>query len=203
MLECTLYENDARCGWANLQPLELNFFARKNFRVRSFQTHLWADNGLCRCQILEFAGMKKNIGRAALGAQCLSQKKCSITSYPQKVCLVRHIHSPTFFKTSHSFQAHDCPFRKKIPAKIRFAYHATAFLSSCKLNCQRMQKYGRYSTVNVATDENVDDIPGEYCNWLQRRKAVARVFWWMVSRDVWSTTTNTNCNIEKYSNLRN
>ena len=111
---------------------------------------------------------------------CRNEKKTSEERHlvpnasPKKNVRLLHIHKkcvwsvifipPLFLRQAIHSKPTIVLFVKKRPAKIRFAYHATAFLSSCKLNCQRMQKYGRYSTVNVATDENVDDIPGEYCN---------------------------------------
>ena len=136
-----------------------NKFSRKilsNSSVGGQRTLSLSDSRVCRNE--------KNIGRAALGANASPKKNVRLLHIHKKCVWSVIFIPPLFLRQTIRSKPTIALFVKKRPAKIRFAYHATAFLSSCKLNFQRMQKYGRYSTVNVATDENVDDIPGEYCN---------------------------------------
>ena len=128
----------------------VEIFLQKNLRARSFQTHLWADNGHCQCQILQFEEWKKTLEELHVLPSASPKTKCSITPYPPK----------SVFGPSYLF-IHFKPFvpnprmlfsSKWVQAKSELLFMQRHFLSSCKSNGQRMQKYGRYSRKNIATD---------------------------------------------------
>ena len=129
----------------------VEIFLQKNLRARSFQTHLWADNGHCQCQILQFEEWEKTLEE--LVAWCpvpLPKQNVQLLHIHPNVCLVLLIYSLNFkpFVPNPRMLFSS----KWVQAKSELIFMQRHFLSSCKSNGQRMQKYGRYSRKNIATD---------------------------------------------------
>ena len=136
------YMNDARCGWAQLWSW--------NFSLENFSRKIFSNSFVGGQRILSMSDSrvwrseKKHCKSCTWCPLPIPKQNVRLFYLHKKVCLIRHIHSSTFFWSQVILSKPTIALIvKKIPAKIRIAFRATAFLSSCKANGQRMQKYGR------------------------------------------------------------